>query len=119
MFVRIIEFIVYFYKPVEPVVHQQDCGKEESVSSHYPVNHLADGSSPTLSVFILIKHFLLLWCKGECQISMVLGGIDICSDGFCLKFNMVITVLYINYSRYARYNICMIKSKIMICILCV
>ena len=31
---------------------------------------------------------------------LVLGGTDICSDGYCT----VITVLYINYSRYARCN---------------
>ena len=37
-------------------------------------------------------------------LTVVLGGTDICSDGFFKKFNTVITVLYINYSRYARYN---------------
>ena len=54
---------------------------------------------------------------------MVLGSIDICSDSYCVKFKMIILVLYINYIGYARYNEYehlraqhIIKGKIMICI---
>ena len=50
-----------------------------------------------------------------------MGGIDICSDGYCVKFNAVIMVLYINMLDIISMNIYTIKSNniiIMICIQC-
>ena len=37
------EHNVYFYKPTEPTVHRQECVKDEGVSSHYPIKHVAAG----------------------------------------------------------------------------
>ena len=47
---------------------------------------------------------MLIIRKRFVGLKVVLGGIDICSDSYYVKFNTVITVLYIDYSRYARYN---------------
>ena len=47
-----LRITVYFYNPTEPTDHQQECVKDEGVSSHCSVKDLADGSSPTIHIFI-------------------------------------------------------------------
>ena len=60
--------------------------------------------------------------KGEVNFKLVLGSIDIFSDGYCTKFNMVITVLHsyiltvVDMLYVISINIYMIAKKQLMCV---